>query len=528
MKQTVFISSVQKELSNERRAIGDFIGNDPLLRRFFDVFLFEQLPASDRRSDKVYLQEVDQCGVYIGLFGYEYGSEDAEGFSPTEREFDRATEKGKTRLVFVKGTDDQGRHPKMKAMIGRAGAQLIRRRFNSSAELTTGVYASLVDHLEQSGRLRTKPFDASACPEARLNDLSREKLSEFLAVANEERGYAIGPRTSTQKALAHLNLLDGGEPTHAAVLLFGKQPQRFLISSEVKCMHFHGREVRKPIPSYHIYKGNLFELVDQATDFVMSKVNRAVIPRDGQVTSDVAYELPYKAVREAIVNAITHRDYTSNASVQVMLFADRLEVWNPGQLPPGLTIADLRKSHASIPHNPLIAEPMFLATYAEKAGSGIIDMFALCRQAKIPPPEFRQDGGQFVQTVWRPKTTATKQVTTQVETRHGLRDNLAKQLDAMQIRDIASVLGLSTTQVTTQVATQVIKLLSAASNEAKSRKDLQIAADMKNREHFRKHYIEPLVRAKWLEPTIPNKPNSRLQKYRLTAKGKKTLETLNT
>jgi ATP-dependent DNA helicase RecG len=63
------------------------------------------------------------------------------------------------------------------------------------------------------------------------------------------------------------------------------------------------------------------------------------------------------------------RDYTSNASVQVMLFADRLEVWNPGELPPALTIAQLRRPHASIPRNPLIAEPMFLARYAEKAGA---------------------------------------------------------------------------------------------------------------------------------------------------------------
>jgi hypothetical protein len=92
------------------------------------------------------------------------------------------------------------------------------------------------------------------------------------------------------------------------------------------------------------------------------------------------------------------RDYTSNASVQVMLFADRLEVWNPGELPPPLTLEKLRKPHASIPHNPLIAEPMFLATYAEKAGSGILDMMQLSRQAGLRAPAFRQDAGQFVQT----------------------------------------------------------------------------------------------------------------------------------
>ena len=103
-------------------------------------------------------------------------------------------------------------------------------------------------------------------------------------------------------------------------------------------MHFHGTEVGKPIPSYQIYKGTVFELVDQAVDFVMSKITRAVGTRAlGPQQAPVEYELPHEAVAEAIVNAITHRDYTSNASVQVMLFADRLEVWNPGELPPPFT-----------------------------------------------------------------------------------------------------------------------------------------------------------------------------------------------
>jgi ATP-dependent DNA helicase RecG len=99
-----------------------------------------------------------------------------------------------------------------------------------------------------------------------------------------------------------------------------------------------------------------------------------------------------------------HRDYASNASVQVMLFSDRLEVWNPGELPSPLTPELLRVPHASIPRNPLLAEPLYLARYIEKAGSGILDMIALCREAGLAEPEFRQDGGQFVQTLWRPVT----------------------------------------------------------------------------------------------------------------------------
>ena len=96
-KHLIFISSVQKELAAERRALKAYLEGDPLLRQFFEVFLFEDLPASDRRADEVYLAEVERCALYLGLFGNDYGSEDAAGLSPTEREFDRATDAGQQR-----------------------------------------------------------------------------------------------------------------------------------------------------------------------------------------------------------------------------------------------------------------------------------------------------------------------------------------------------------------------------------------------------------------------------------------------
>ncbi len=490
---SIFISGVQKELAEERRAVKAFIEGDALLRRYFTAFLFEDLPAADMRADAVYLDRVDRCAVYVGLFGNDYGFEDAEGVSPTELEFDRAARKAKPRLIFVKGADDKSRHPKMRALIRKAGDQLIRRRFGSVSELTANLYASLVEHLDHTGRLRNKPFDASAAPEASLADLAADKLDQFLARAQAQRGYALAPGTQMTAALAHLNLLDGGQPSHAAVLLFGAQPQRFLISSEVKCMHFHGTELRKPIPSYQIYKGTVFELVDQSIDFVMSKIARRVGTRAEGPQAPVDYELPREVVTEAIVNAVVHRDYASNASVQVMLFSDRLEIWNPGELPLSLTLDELRLPHASIPRNPLIAEPMFLARYAEKAGSGILDMIARCREAGLPTPEFRQSGGQFIQTLGRPhvaKPAVTPDTTGQV-----------------------------TEQVTVQVTVQVAVKLLAFCRAPKSGADIQAHIGIRHRPTFLKNYLNPLIEAEWLARTIPDKPQSRLQKYRLTGAG---------
>jgi len=513
LKQTIFVSSVQKELATERKSVRDFVRNDPLLRQFFDVFLFEDIPAGDRRADEVYLSQVDRCGVYLGLYGMEYGSEDRDGCSPTEREFNRSTEKHKPRYIFVKGSDDRKRHPKMAALIRKAGNQLVRRRFTDVADLKAALYASLVDHLLQAGLLRTKPFDASACLDATIKDLSKEKLVEFLERARAEREYALGPTTPMSKALAHLNLMDGNRPNHAAILLLGLNPQRFLITSEVKCMHFHGTEVRKPIPSYHIYKGTVFELVDQAVDFVMSKIDRAVIPRDGKVASDEAYELPWRAVREAIVNAVMHRDYTSNASVQVMLFADRLEVWNPGELPPSLTLKNIRKPHASIPRNPLIAEPMFLTRYAEKAGSGILDMIDLCHEAGLPDAEFRQDGGQFVQTLRR------KKVVTQVNLKTST--GLTTQSRAKSAQDQPKISPRSAQDQPKNLEQRILVVLVSGSRSAS---DISKSLKQKPAAGQFKLALRSLLSQGAVGYTIPSKPRSRWQRYQLTSKGRKLLK----
>ena len=397
----IFISSVQREFAREREQLRDYLRGDPLMRRFFDVFLFEDVPASDRRPDQVYLDEVGRCDIYVGLFGREYGSEDAEGVSPTEREFDCATELEKHRLIFVKGAEDVDRHPRMRALIARSQAGLVRRRFATSVELVAGLYAALVQYLEIRELLRFGPFDAAPCFGATLDDLDVEDMYRFIRIARRARQFPLPAETPPPDLLRHLNLLNRGRLTNAAMLLFGQAPQRFLISSEVKCAHFHGTEVAKPIPSYQVYKGTVFALVDQAVDFVMSKVALSVGTRAESVQAPVEYEIPKEVVTEAIVNAVAHRDYTDNSSVQVMLFADRLEVMNSGRLPPPLTVEKLRLPHQSLPGNPLLAESMYLLQYIERMGTGTVDMIRRCAEAGLPEPEFEVGAG-FLIRIWRP------------------------------------------------------------------------------------------------------------------------------
>jgi len=329
----IFISSVQKEFADERAALRDYLRGDALMRRFFEVFLFEDIPAADRRTDDLYLDEVRHCDIYVGLFGSDYGSENAGGVSPTEQEFDLATTEGKYRLIYVRGTDDAARHPKMRALVRRAEGGLIRKRFNTPSELVAGLYAALVGYLEEKQLIRSGPFDAAPCAKAAPGDLDPERMAWFIRTARATRRFPLAPDASPADLLEHLNLLDDGGVTNAAVLLFGKQPQRFLISSEIKCAHFHGTGVAKPIPSYQVYKGTVFDLVDAAVDFVLSKIALSVGTREAGPQAPVRYEIPKEVVAEAIVNAVAHRDYTSNGSVQVMLFSDQPRGPEPGHAP---------------------------------------------------------------------------------------------------------------------------------------------------------------------------------------------------
>lgn len=398
----IFVSSVQQEFKTLRSDLKAFLLGDAFLRRFVsEVFLFEELPASDQRADEVYLAEVERCDIYLAVLGYEYGSVDAKGVSPTEYEYLHATKQRKTRLIYVWGADEARRAPKMKALVRRASTELVRRRVEDTNALNSEVYASLVDYLDRKGALRVPPFDTIATEGATLADLSSKRLEWFLETARRERGFPLKPRTAPDALLKHLNLLDGHRPTNAALLLFGSAPQRFHRTAETKCVFCHGTEYRRPFASQQIYGGDLFEQADQARDFVLSKINRTVGTRASSITAPATFELPPDAVGEAIVNAIAHRDYHSHASVEIRLLADRLEIWNPGTLPGTLTLDDLQHDHPSVPNNPLIAESLYLTRYIEKAGSGTQRMIELCRDAGLPVPGFELRGGSFVLTLWR-------------------------------------------------------------------------------------------------------------------------------
>lgn len=399
----VFISSVQREFAEERAMLCRFIRTNALLGMYFEPFAFEEEPAQENTARQVYLDGVEHCDIYLGIYGTQYGYEDAEGISPTEREYDRATELGKYRLAYVRNKDEDKRHPKEEAFIHKIEQDIVRQAFVDKEGLCNAVFASLVRYLERKGYMQRRPFDSTTLHEASMEDLDSDFMQKYIRMARSKRNFKLEENTPPEDLLRKLNLMDAdGSLVNAAVLLFGKDPQRFFPASEVKCAQFYGNVVEKPILSYQTYQGNVFELADQATSFVMSRIDNWVGTRESGDTAAVPTrtELPIDAVREAIVNAICHRDYTSTASVQVMLFRNRLEIRNPGSLPVGLTPRKLAGSHNSYPHNLRIAEVMYRNGYIEKMGTGTEDIIRKCQEQKLRTPEFRQDG-DFVVIIWR-------------------------------------------------------------------------------------------------------------------------------
>ncbi|MBI5956013.1 MAG: putative DNA binding domain-containing protein, partial [Chloroflexi bacterium] len=194
-------------------------------------------------------------------------------------------------------------------------------------------------------------FDNQFC-EAGLSDIDEEMVRRFIRSTIAHRRLDIDPNLPAAEILEKLGLKQGNHLTYAAALLFGREPQRFVLQSEVRCARFKGKEPLSFL-DMKVLRGNVIEQIDSAEKFVMNHIRLEAEVR-GFVREE-RWEYPLSAMREAITNAICHRDYFSTANVHVSIFDDRIEVRNPGGLPPELTIDDLKRPHNSIPQNPLIA-----------------------------------------------------------------------------------------------------------------------------------------------------------------------------
>lgn len=520
----IFISSVQQEFAKERKALAEYIRTDALLGRFFEVFIFEEIPAKSQSTSQVYLGEVEQTDIYLALLGANYGYEDAEGISPTEREFDLATNLHKDRLVFIKRMDKELRNDKEASFIKKAEQCVVRKSFGDYEELRSAVYASLVRYLEDNEYLRLLPFDATLHPTATFADIDEDKVDIFVERARKKRAFPLSKDAGVERVLKSLNLTDNSKITNAALLLFGKEPQKYFPTSEVKCVQFYTNTISKPLASYQVFQGSLFEMIDNAVSFVMSHIDARVGERDKSAEVDIDFELPIKSVTESIVNSICHRDYTSNGSVQIMLFPNRLEIWNPGRLPFGITTAQLSLPHTSIPANPVLANPLYLAGYIERLGTGTSDMVDECVAMGLKAPEFIQDSN-FRAILWRKNDLSSNgnALSSEKNDPTSTKNALSLSEKALSSNEKALSSNENALSSTIKLNKKQKMVLDYCAVYARTSNEIFAHLGIINQSRSREKYITQLILAGLLRPTR-SKMNDPDQKYIATIKSENKTE----
>jgi ATP-dependent DNA helicase RecG len=253
---------------------------------------------------------------------------------------------------------------------------------------------------------RTQPkFDAEPILEATLEDLDRGKLEEYLALQRKARPNAPYWSLPFEQILKQLRIVietDGIlRPTLAGLLMFGSYPQRFEQQMVVVFLQFYGTTTTEEAPSgerfldNRKFEGTVKEIIDNATDYVMAGMRKGSLIR-GVTRQDIP-EYPEVALREAIVNAVAHRDYSHfvrGSHIQVRMFADRLEVQNPGGLYGGVTIDELKEGQST--RNLLLVQLMEDVHLVENRGSGIDAMQDAMRKANLQPPRFEDKRTSFL------------------------------------------------------------------------------------------------------------------------------------
>jgi ATP-dependent DNA helicase RecG len=238
-------------------------------------------------------------------------------------------------------------------------------------------------------------WDGRACEGAEMEDIDEDKVEWFLKRAKYERRLELDPGTSVRESMEKLKLLNKGIPTNAAILLFGKNPQRFFAQSETRCARFKGLKPLEFI-DMKVFGRDIIGQRDDALEFVKEHIRlHAHIKGTERVER---WEYPIEAIREAITNAICHRDYEIASNTQIRIFDDRIEVWGCGLLPEPLVPDDLKGEHKSILRNPSVGECLFLIKFIEHWGTGTNRMIERCLEHGMPEPQFGEIAGDFVVT----------------------------------------------------------------------------------------------------------------------------------
>lgn len=237
-----------------------------------------------------------------------------------------------------------------------------------------------------------KRWDGVPVPKFSINDLKQETFDFFRKRAfRSQRIDEESLADSNEQLIENLQLKEGKFLKRASILLFHPDPEKYITGAYIKIGFFESDSDLRFQDEIH---GNLFEQIEKTTELLFTKYIKALISYEG-LNRVETYEYPKEGIREALLNAVAHKDYSGGVSIQISVYEDKLMIWNEGQLPENWTVKNLLEKHASRPYNPDIANALFRSGYIESWGRGTIKIINECKKAGIPEPVFTYDSNDI-------------------------------------------------------------------------------------------------------------------------------------
>ena len=422
-KLQVFISSIQNELSTERLAIVEMACEDSFLRENVEIVRFEEFPAETKPVIKGYLDKLDRCDVYLGIIGHTYGMKGKDGLSATHREYNRAVQTGKEILIYIKGTNESQRDQEtleLIRIISNPETGHKYKSFRNYRELKKEVRASLLFILKKRGITPTRDqntdFENSLQASSDFDiTLSRIALQEVVPELIELFVTRVNDDSKTITEVIKIETLSGFgmvdyNPelnqyflSNAGALLFARNPERSFPQIRI-CLDVYPDEFAPDPEESDNAEGPLPKTVEKASNFLQDKMRKTY--RIIGFKRVLVYEYPISALREAVVNAVAHRDYAiTGATVKIEKYPDKIQILSPGLLPPPLTLQKIRtRRYRPISRNPFIARGLSYFEDIEEKGRGIKRMHKQCLDHGLKAPAFDYSDGYFVVTFYVPES----------------------------------------------------------------------------------------------------------------------------
>ena len=326
--------------------------------------------------------------------------------------------------------------------------------------------------------------DTLPIPDSTLADLDEKAFNAYF---QKRYSYDNDP-AKLASTLTSMGLAKEQQLTVAGVLLFGKQPQRWLPVCTIKAVAFPGTSIAdiNYLDSEDIY-GTLQEQFQHSFSFIKRNLHHVQNGRGFNTLGEL--EVPPVAIEELLVNALMHRDYFDNASIRILVFRDRIEIISPGHLPDNITTDEIKQGKTKR-RNPVLSDHAAHLLPYRGLGSGVHRALEAWPHIEL---QDHRNGNEFRAVVARAE------------------------------RAIDPATPPVTGQVTGQVTQEVKLLLNSMQGDMK-RAEMMAALNLTGRDNFRNLYLQPALEANLIEMTIPDKPNSSQQRYRLTAAGQQWLQ----